>query len=171
MRVHGTVLLSILVSMAAAAQEPETAPPPEKARIDEVMVVTASRTEQLVHDVPAAVTVITSQELEHAAVDDYGDILRTVPGVNVTQISARDIQVTARAATNSLATSQLVMLDGRTLYLDFFGFVMWDFLPVDVNEIKQIEVVRGPGSAVWGANAMAGAAPGPLARRPLPALP
>ncbi|MGZ8711175.1 MAG: TonB-dependent receptor plug domain-containing protein, partial [Thermoanaerobaculia bacterium] len=153
MRVHGIALLLLVVAVAAAAQEPETAPAP---RIDELMVVTASRTEQLVHDVPAAVSVITSQELEQMPADDYGDILRTVPGVNVTQISARDIQVTARSATNSLATSQLVMLDGRTLYLDFFGFVMWDFLPVDVTEINQIEVVRGPGSAVWGANAMTG---------------
>src|SRR5688572_9904226 len=156
MRVRGLVLLSFLFTVAAAAQEPGTTPTAPEPRLDEVMVVTASRTEQMVHDVPAAVSVITSKELEQMPVDDYGDILRTVPGVNVTQISARDIQVTARAATNSLATSQLVMLDGRTLYLDFFGFVMWDFLPVDVTEIKQIEVVRGPGSAVWGANAMSG---------------
>ena len=49
-----------------------------------------------------------------------------------------------------------MLLDNRTLYLDFFGFVMWDFVPMDANEIKQIEVVRGPGSAVWGANAMTG---------------
>ena len=49
-----------------------------------------------------------------------------------------------------------MLLDNRTLYLDFFGFVMWDYVPLDVKEIKQIEVVRGPGSAVWGANAMSG---------------
>ena len=48
------------------------------------------------------------------------------------------------------------MLDGRTLYQDFFGFVMWDFLPVNFNEVKQIEVIRGPASAVWGANALYG---------------
>ena len=48
------------------------------------------------------------------------------------------------------------MLDGRTLYQDFFGFVMWDFLPVNFNEVKQVEVIRGPASAVWGANALYG---------------
>ena len=52
--------------------------------------------------------------------------------------------------------SQLALLDGRSLYQDFFGFVMWDFLPVNLNEIKQIEVIRGPASAVWGANALNG---------------
>ncbi len=156
MKLHGTVAAILFAASVVAAQETEKAPVPEKAKIKEVMVVTASRTEQLVHDVPAAVTVITAEELAHMPADDYGDILRTVPGLNVTQISARDIQVNARAATNSLSTSQLVLLDGRSLYLDFFGFVMWDFLPVDVTELKQIEVVRGPGSAVWGANAMSG---------------
>ena len=76
--------------------------------------------------------------------------------MNVIQTSARDINVTSRQATSTLATSQLALLDGRTIYQDFFGFVLWDFLPVNMNEIKQIEVIRGPASAVWGANAQTG---------------
>ena len=79
-----------------------------------------------------------------------------MPGLNITQVSARDINVTSRGATGTLATGQLALLDGRSLYQDFFGFVMWDFLPVNLNEIKQIEVIRGPASAVWGANALNG---------------
>ena len=79
-----------------------------------------------------------------------------MPGLNLTQVSARDINVTTRGATGTLATGQLALLDGRSLYQDFFGFVMWDFLPVNLNEIKQIEVIRGPASAVWGANAFNG---------------
>src|ERR687887_43477 len=61
-----------------------------------------------------------------------------------------------RGATGTLATGQLALLDGRSLYQDFFGFVMWDFLPVNFNEVKQVEVIRGPASAVWGANAVNG---------------
>jgi iron complex outermembrane receptor protein len=129
---------------------------PEKSGHTETVVVTASRTEQPLDTVPAAVTVVTSEQLQNTPADNYGDVLRSVPGVNVSQMSARDIQVTSRGATNSLATSQLVLLDNRSLYLDFFGFVMWDFAPMDPNQIKQVEVVRGPGSAVWGANAMTG---------------
>ena len=79
-----------------------------------------------------------------------------MPGVNVSQTSARDFNITMRGATSTLATSTLALLDGRSLYLDFFGFVAWDLLPVNPNELQQIEVIRGPASAVWGANAMNG---------------
>ncbi len=128
----------------------------EREVVTDVLVVTASRTEQRLQEAPASMTVISAAELETAPVDDFGDILRNVPGVNVTQISARDVNVTSRASTNSLATSQLVLVDNRSIYLDFFGFVVWEFLPTNPYEIKQIEIVRGPGSAVWGANAQTG---------------
>jgi outer membrane receptor protein involved in Fe transport len=77
--------------------------------------------------------------------------------MNVIQMSARDINLTARQATSTLATSQLVTVDGRSVYLDFFGLVLWDLVPSPTSgEIKQIEVVRGPASVVWGANAVNG---------------
>ena len=94
--------------------------------------------------------------IANAPTQNFAELLRSVPGVNVTQVSARDINVTSRGATGTLATGQLALLDGRSLYQDFFGFVMWDFLPVNFNEVKQIEVIRGPASAVWGANALYG---------------
>jgi len=145
------------VAVAQDAPESEEAAAGEDLeRVDDVLVVTASRTEQRLQDAPAAMSVITAEELETAPADDFGDLLRNVPGVNVSQISARDVQITSRGATNSLATSQLVLVDNRSIYLDFFGFVIWEFLPSNPFEIKQIEVVRGPGSAVWGANAQTG---------------
>lgn len=122
----------------------------------EVMVVTASRTRQQLANAPASISVISAQDIEQIPADDYGDLLRNVPGLNVSQTSARDINMTARGSTNTTATSQLVLLDGRSIYLDFFGLVMWDFLPINLGEVRQIEVVRGPGSAIWGANAMTG---------------
>lgn len=141
---------------AAGDQAGEAEPGEPAGTVEEVLVVTASRAEQSLHDAPASMTVLSAADIEAIPTDDYGDLLRNVPGLNVSQMSARDIQLTGRGATSSLATSELVLLDGRTLYLDFFGFVMWDFLPVNPAEIKQIEVVRGPGSAVWGANALSG---------------
>lgn len=137
-------------SPPAAAQDGE-----DRARFDTV-VVTAGRTEQTLATAPASVTVITAAEIETAAADDFGDLMRNVPGLNVAQTNVRDINMTARGATSTLSNSQLVLLDGRSIYLDFFGIVMWDFLPIQAKEIQQIEVVRGPGSAVWGANAMTG---------------
>jgi iron complex outermembrane receptor protein len=119
-------------------------------------VVSASRTEERLINAPATMSVVTSAAIELAPTQNFAELLRQIPGVNITQISARDINVTSRSATGTLATGQLALLDGRSLYQDFFGFVMWDFLPVNLNEVKQIEVIRGPASAVWGANAVNG---------------
>lgn len=150
--------IAALAMGVAPAMAQEEAPPAEEPDelVEEVIVVTASRTEQSLNEAPAAISVLTAKDIESIPADNYGALLRNVPGLNVSQTSARDINMTARGSTNTLATSQLVLLDGRSLYLDFFGFVMWDFLPVNTAEIKQIEAVRGPGSAVWGANAMTG---------------
>jgi len=128
----------------------------EKQKYEEEVIVSASRTEQALVNAPATVTLIDSRTIENSPATNYADLLRAVPGLNVTQTSARDINLTSRAATGTLATSQLALVDGRSIYQDFFGFVAWDFLPMDPQEIKQIEVIRGPASAVWGANALTG---------------
>jgi iron complex outermembrane receptor protein len=133
-----------------------TAEPAQEPTYSETVVVSASKTEQQLVDAPATMTVIGPRALEVAPSGNYSELLRGVPGLNITQISARDVNVTSRGATGSLATSQLAVLDGRSLYQDFFGFVMWDFMPADLEEIKRIEVIRGPASAVWGANALNG---------------
>ena len=140
------------------AQQGQTQPAqkPEDVKYKETVVVSASKKEQQLVNAPATMTVIGPEVLNLAPSTNYGDLLRVVPGVNVTQMSARDVNVTSRGATSSLATSQLAVVDGRSIYQDFFGFVMWDFMPANVNEIKQMEVIRGPASAVWGANALNG---------------
>jgi outer membrane receptor protein involved in Fe transport len=137
-------------------QKPQEEKPQEPPTFAETVVVSASRAEEKLIDAPATMSVITSQAIEAAPSANFAELLRSIPGVNVTQVSARDINLTSRAATGTLATGQLAMLDGRSLYQDFFGFVMWDFLPVNFNEVKQVEVIRGPASAVWGANALYG---------------
>ena len=126
------------------------------AGLGETVVVSASRTESTVLDAPATMTVVPASVLEALPSQSYADVLRTIPGMNVVQLSARDMNVTSRQATSTLATSQLALLDGRSLYLDFFGLVLWDLVPTNPGDIRQIEVVRGPASAVWGANALTG---------------
>ena len=139
-----------------AEQKPAEQKPVEPQRYEETVVVSASKTEEKLVNAPATLTVIGGRAIANATSQNFADMLRAVPGVNITQVSARDINVTSRGATGTLATGQLALLDGRSLYQDFFGFVMWDFLPVNLNEVKQIEVIRGPASAVWGANALYG---------------
>ncbi len=124
--------------------------------IEEVVVVTASGGEQLLLEAPTAISVVDSADIALSPAQNYADLLRSVPGLNVTQTSARDINMSSRSATSTLDASQLVLIDGRSVYQDFFGFVAWDLLPVDFSEIEQIEVIRGPASAVWGANALSG---------------
>jgi iron complex outermembrane receptor protein len=137
----------------AAGQAPAPDEPP---KYEEIVVISGSKTEEKLINTPATMSVITSQMIETAPTTTFAELMRSVPGLNITQVSARDINVTSRAPTGTLATGQLALLDGRSLYQDFFGFVMWDFLPVNLNEIKQVEVIRGPASAVWGANALYG---------------
>jgi outer membrane receptor protein involved in Fe transport len=151
-------------SQQAAAQQaqekkPDQQPqqkPEEQPKYEETVVVSGSRTEEKLINTPVTMSVITAQAIENAPTRNFAELLRSIPGLNLTQVSARDINVTTRGATGTLATGQLALLDGRSLYQDFFGFVMWDFLPVNLNEIKQVEVIRGPASAVWGANALNG---------------
>lgn len=167
---HCVCTLGLLASCAAPLlAQPPTAPPPatqvpptpaptdpQPEPYRETVVVSASRTEQKVVDAPSTMSVITSAQIEMASSQNFAELMRSIPGVNITQVSARDINITSRGATGTLSTGTLALLDGRSLYQDFFGFVMWDFLPVNLNEVKQIEVIRGPASAVWGANAVSG---------------
>ena len=122
----------------------------------DTIVVSATKSDAALIDAPATMSVVTSEVLASTAAQNYGDLLRSLPGVNVIQLSARDVNVTNRQGTSTLTNSQLVLLDDRSIYLDFFGIVLWDFLPANLSDIRQIEVIRGPASAVWGANALTG---------------
>lgn len=144
--------LSLLVTLCTFADDPPQELPP----YSEVMEVTASRVEQPLLDAPVALSIIDEQQLETTPADNYADLLRGVPGVNAVQTSARDIVVRTRGAAKAAENTQLVLLDGRSVYLDYYGLVVWDYLPVTMDELESVEVLRGPGSAVWGANAMSG---------------
>jgi outer membrane receptor protein involved in Fe transport len=136
-------------------QKPEQKPD-EPIVYEEQVVVSASKVEQQLVNAPAAVSLVSSEMIQNSPANHIGDLLRAVPGLNVSQTSARDVNITTRGATSTLSTSQLALVDGRSVYLDFFGMVMWDLIPTNPNTIKQIEVIRGPASAIWGANAMSG---------------
>jgi len=144
---------TLALAAPALAQQPQPAPqePDEPVSYEEQVIVTASKAEQQLVNAPAAVSLITAETIQNSPATNIGDLLRAVPGLNVTQASARDINLTTRGATSTLATSQLALVDGRSVYLDFFGLVMWDLVPTNPNDIRQIEVIRGPASAVWGA--------------------
>jgi iron complex outermembrane receptor protein len=124
--------------------------------ISETIVVTASKVEEELMNAPASVSVVDDRAIRDAPTQNFAELLRNVPGVNVSQISARDFNVTPRAATGIVAASQLVMVDGRSINQDYIGYVAWDFIPASLPEVKQVEVLRGAASAVWGASALDG---------------
>jgi outer membrane receptor for ferrienterochelin and colicin len=124
--------------------------------LEDEITVTASKYEQDVLDAPATVTVIPELTIRNSPSPNLGELLRQVAGMNVVQTSAREFNITSRAATGLFSGTQLALIDGRTIYHDDWGYICWEGQATNINEIKQVEVIRGPASAIWGPNAMNG---------------
>lgn len=107
---------------------------------------------------PSAVTVVSGDELRQSGASSLTDALRQVPGIEVQRATSTDSNLSMRGYNDSADADQgvLGLVDGRQVYNDFFGNVLWDALPVDLEEVRQVEVVRGPGSFLYGPNAMHG---------------
>jgi outer membrane receptor protein involved in Fe transport len=122
----------------------------------DMVVVTASKFDEEVINAPATATVIPEQTIRELPSQNLAELLRAVPGMNVVQTSAAQTGVVSRAAGGAMPGTQLVLIDGRTIYQDFVGYASWELVPTGFDEVKQMEVIRGPASAVWGAYAMNG---------------
>lgn len=122
----------------------------------EEVVVTASRREQSPLDAPNAVTIITDEDIRLSGARTLPDLLRRVPGMDVMAMSYSDYNVAVRGFNRRVANKILVLIDGRTAYEDFLGGTLWQGMTIDLLDIARIEVVRGPGSAIYGAYAYTG---------------
>ena len=147
---------TVSIAGAEAQGREEGRTPVDKGVVEDVRRLRVGENRGDCLDAPAAVSVITGDELEHNPGDQLVDHLRRVPGINVVQFSARDVNIASRSATGGINTSTLALVDGRNLYLDFLGFILWEFAPTDPSLIERVEVVRGPASSIWGANAPGG---------------
>lgn len=147
-------LSEVIFSGEIAGSEPPAGALDALERFSTTVVVTASRTEQLALEAPVSTTVIGSRQIESSPARNPADLLRGVPGLNVVQISARDMSVTGRMATSAFAQGQLVLVDGRPIVNDPNGIAFWDMMPVRFDELEQVEVLHGPGSSVWGGDAL-----------------
>jgi outer membrane receptor protein involved in Fe transport len=137
-------------------KEAEKKPEPQTVTREEVVVVTASRSETSLVDAPATMSVVTAEQIEALPAAGFAGVLRTMPGINVIDTAAGDFYVTSRLATGLAARDQLTLVDGRPFPLNFVGVTLWQLAPLDLDDAKQIEVVQGPASAIWGANALTG---------------
>ena len=122
----------------------------------EVKVLTIARKAQRLAEMPAAVTVITADDIRRSGARSIPEALRQVPGVEVAQIGAGRYAVSIRGFNGRFANALLVQLDGRSIYSPLFSGVFWESLNLMMEDIERIEVIRGPGAALWGANAVNG---------------
>lgn len=119
-------------------------------------ITTASQEPQQVWKTPAAIYVITAAMIRRSGATTLPDVLRLAPGVEVAQIDSAHWAVAIRGLNSQFSRYLLVLVDGQSVYTPLHGGVYWDRLNIPLDQIARIEIIRGPGGAVWGANAVNG---------------
>lgn len=125
----------------------------ELVRLD---VSAVSRKAQKLSDTPAAITVLSAADIRRSGARSVPEALREVPGVIVAQIGSGRWAVGVRGAEGRFSNKLLVQIDGRSVYSPLFSGVFWEALDVMLADVERIEVIRGPGASLWGANAVNG---------------
>jgi len=135
----------------------DQAPIPELELIKEEETVSiASRYEQTISQAASNVYVITDEDIRQSGATDLPTVLRRIPGMEVMQTSGADFNVSVRGDNQTAANKLLVLVDGRSIFVDVQATVFWKAIPVTLPEIKRIEVIKGPASAAYGFNAFDG---------------
>ena len=150
-----TLALGATAAHAAAAAPAE----PADLSLEELLkadVQTASRKSQHLQDVAAAVFVITREDIERSGATSIPEVLRMAPGVQVARLANNRWAVSARGFNGRFANKLLVLMDGRSIYSPLFSGVVWETEDTLLEDIDRIEVIRGPGASLWGANAVNG---------------
>lgn len=161
------VAIALLVSFPVAAQtadhKNESSAPAARGIPDELLLLKeeetvsiASRYEQPISQAPSNVYVITDEDIRHSGATDLPTVLRRIPGLEVMQVTGADFNVSVRGNNQLVSNKLLVMVDGRSIYVDVQGSVYWKAIPVTLPEIKRIEVQKGPASVLYGFNAFDG---------------
>ncbi len=121
-----------------------------------VEIISVSKKPEKISDVGAAVFVISAEDIRRSGVTSIPEALRMAPGVQVARIGPTDWAVTIRGLNQQFSNNLLVLIDGRSVYTPIFSGVFWDIQDTVLEDIERIEIIRGPGGTVWGANAMNG---------------
>jgi iron complex outermembrane receptor protein len=152
-------LAVLLVSLAGGAEGQKAARDLTEASLEDLMnieVTTVSKKEQKLSQAPAAIFVITQEDIRRSGMTTIPDLLRMVPGLQVGQMQSGTWAVSARGFNSQASDKMLVMVDGRSIYSPLSKGVFWDQQDTLLEDIDRIEVVRGPGATLWGANAVNG---------------
>ena len=125
-------------------------------QLGNVEVTTVSKGPQEVMKTPAAVFVITQEDIRRSGATNIPEALRLAPGVQVSQIDGNHWSVSIRGFAGQFSKDLLVLVDGRSVYTPLFEGVYWDLPYVMLEDVERIEVIRGPGGTIWGSNAVNG---------------
>jgi iron complex outermembrane recepter protein len=126
------------------------------AQLGNVKVTTVTKEPEGVWQTPAAIYVLTQDDIRRSGATTLPDLLRTVPGVEVAEIEGNQWAVGIRGFGSQFSRGVLLLIDGRSTYTDLFEGVYWDVQDVPLDNIQRIEIIRGPGGTIWGANAVNG---------------
>ena len=122
----------------------------------EPVTTNATGSPQRASDVPASMEIIDAEQIRRSGARDLPALLRHVTGIDVFQTSLDHADVSVRGYNQAFAPRLLVLVDGRQVYADYYGFTPWATIPIELAAIRQIEIVRGPSSALFGFNAVGG---------------
>ena len=148
---------STIAVIVAVAGNPVHSQVPEHYYFDEVPVVlSVTRLHQPLADTPASVTIIDKEMIRASGATNIPDLLRHVPGFQVGFVTGKRAAVTAHGRGDEFARDMQIKIDGRSIYDPAYGGVSWQDLPLDIDDIHSIEVVRGPNAASHGSNSFAG---------------
>jgi iron complex outermembrane receptor protein len=164
--IHILSLIALVSSSASVGAAPATddlesdhADPMLELSLEELMqvvVTSVSRKAQTLAQTAAAAHVIQAEDIRRSGASSIPEALRLAPGVQVSAIGNNKWAVSIRGQADRFSNKLLVLVDGRSVYSPMFSGVVWEYLDTPLENIERIEVIRGPGASVWGANAVNG---------------
>lgn len=156
MHAHWFGRLALLATVAVAHAWAADGTEPGLEDLIKTEITSVGRKSQSLINVPAPVFVLSADDIRRSGALALPEVLRLVPGIEVAQIDSGRYAVSARGFNGRFANKLQVLIDGRSFYLPTFSGAMWEHDPIALEDIERIEVIRGPGAAMWGVNAVSG---------------
>jgi iron complex outermembrane receptor protein len=153
------ILLTVFFAVGSPAQNQQAVPDVTKMSIEDLMTVevtSVSKHPQKVADAAAAIFVITQEDIRRSGAANIPEALRMAPGIQVARIDENKWAISSRGFNGRFDNKLLVLIDGRSVYTPLFSGVYWNVQDVMLEDVERIEVIRGPGATLWGANAVDG---------------
>lgn len=158
-RALAAALLTIAAAVGSADAQSAQVPKLKELTLDELgslEVTSVSRHAERLADAPAALFVITADDIRRTGATSLAEALRLAPNLQVARLDASQYAISARGFNNAISNKLLVLVDGRTIYTPLFSGVFWDQQDVLLEDVERIEIISGPGATLWGANAVNG---------------